>query len=84
MEVMLSQSGLNGEMTDQHTIAFIGNGASVVSVWSMLKYLRTLSALKVTLVRREEWTIELEYFIEYYLQFTSQGEKVAIWHMVFE
>ena len=74
----------DSEMADQHTIAFIGNGASVVSVWSMVKYLRMLSAPEVTLVQTGEWIIELEYFIEYCLQFTLQGEKVAIWHMVFE
>lgn len=44
----------DSEMTDQHTIAFIGNGASVVSVWSMVKYLRMLSVPEVTLVQTGE------------------------------
>ena len=38
MPWMLSQSGLNGEMTDQHTIAFIGNGAQLLvygACWSI-------------------------------------------------
>ena len=68
MPWMLSRSGLNNEMTDQHTIAFTGNGlpgAWIICVWSMLKYLRMFSAPKVTLVQIGEWIIELEYFMEY-------------------
>ena len=68
MPWMLSRSRLNNEMTDQHTIAFTGNGlpgAWIICVWSMLKYLRMFSAPKVTLVQIGEWIIELEYFMEY-------------------